>query len=514
MSTSQLKLRRRGGPRSRSGCGNCKARHIKCDEARPHCRRCLEKGRACDGYLAVDGDQQAATALIASPITSYEIPFSVPGSQQDRRLLHYFCVRGAGDLSGHLGSEFWTRLVLQQSHDSIPVRQAVVALSYAHQCYTTAHDSSGDSVSADAMMHYNRAMRSLRKYMSASIDNKKGVSVVIPLICSGNAEGALRHLNSGIAILARQKEGERLVPESRDYECLDLLEQIIARLDLQASMFNDARLPLTRPSPAVKPKTLASDTFKTINDAQAGLTRLQNIKLRFLIYNNQFKFCHEADLPERVKLEKQEIEEACTEWNEKLDRFVRDRPFAPEEHRDCNSSSDSTETICGGEDSSAQVRGVARDPAVAILRIHYHVFRLLLAANFPHDPSVFCGPSGTPNYHTLIEVLDLIESSSQVHGAGRRSIGAETGIIAPLFVIVMKCTDPTIFKRAFNLLSAVSGRREGIFDSCVLLEIAIRIASQHQTPYRTVALEYQAGDALEERVNGLDGVAKNLGISQ
>ncbi|GAW10912.1 hypothetical protein ANO14919_002490 [Xylariales sp. No.14919] len=522
MSAPQPKPRRRGGPRSRGGCENCKTRHIKCDETKPYCQRCAEKGRTCDGYSAVvDANQQAASALITSPITAYAIPFRIPGSQQDRRLLHYFCVRGAADLSGHLSSEFWTRLVLQHSHDNVPVRQAVVALSCVHQCYTTAQNSDGP-VPVDAMVHYSRAMRSLRKQMSAGIDNKGAVSAVVPLICSvlffcfentqGNTEAALQHLDSGIAILARQKGRDRLVPENPDHECLELLEQMLTRLDLQASMFDDARLPLTRLTSIVESKTSAFDTFKTIDNAQSELTKLQNRMMRFLISNNSFKFWPEQNLPEGVKLEKQAIDEAYTEWNENFDRFVRGQSSTPGERGDCHSSSDNSKMIHGEEWSSDQVRGLAQDPAIAILRIHYHISRLLLAASLPYDTSVFCGPSGSPHYHTLKKVLDLIESSPQAHGAGSRSIGVETGIIAPLFLVVMKCTDPTIFGRAFNLLSAISGRREGMFSSRVLIEIATRVASQHQIPYIAAALEYQAGDALEERVNGLAGVAKNLGI--
>ncbi|KAJ1579698.1 hypothetical protein NDA12_005005 [Ustilago hordei] len=41
--------------RSRYGCSTCRARKVKCDEARPRCRRCLEDGQTCEGY----GEQQA-----------------------------------------------------------------------------------------------------------------------------------------------------------------------------------------------------------------------------------------------------------------------------------------------------------------------------------------------------------------------------------------------------------------------------------------------------------------------
>ncbi|EWG53459.1 hypothetical protein FVEG_11888 [Fusarium verticillioides 7600] len=41
---------RTGKPKSRSGCGTCKIRRVKCDEARPICIRCAKGRFDCDGY--------------------------------------------------------------------------------------------------------------------------------------------------------------------------------------------------------------------------------------------------------------------------------------------------------------------------------------------------------------------------------------------------------------------------------------------------------------------------------
>ncbi|KAI0407927.1 hypothetical protein F4802DRAFT_494046 [Xylaria palmicola] len=515
MSASQPRARRRGGPRSRGGCGKCRARHIKCDETKPHCRRCLEMGKTCDGYSTADPNNRAAPALTASPIATYAIPFRIPGSQQDRRLLHYYCVQGADDLSGHLTSEFWTRLVLQHSHDHIAVRQAVVALSCVHQYHITAHHSSS-LLPAEAMVQYSRAMRSLRKYMNAGINNNEAISAVVPLICSviffcfentqGNTSAAIRHLDSGIAILARQKEAARLIPDSCDYEHLDLLEQIVAQFDLHASMFDDTRPLYTQLGPAVGFE-ITDITFKTIDDAHAELTRLQRRLLQFLISNNHLQLCPENDLPEELKLEKAAIEEAYTNWNEKLDRFRHDQSTPPKECSDYSSSSDNIETSPGEAGYSAQV------PIITTLRIYSDVFQLLLAANFPYAPSTFAGPSDSVNTHKLHTVLDLIESTPQFQEAGsKRSLAVGSGIIAPLFLIVMKCTDPIVFKRAFDLLSALSGRREGMFDGRVLAEIALRIMRHCQTPRGSAALESHPANDLDGTLIGLDGIAKNLGI--
>lgn len=39
-------------PRNRTltGCGTCRNRHVKCDEARPICENCQQQGLACLGY--------------------------------------------------------------------------------------------------------------------------------------------------------------------------------------------------------------------------------------------------------------------------------------------------------------------------------------------------------------------------------------------------------------------------------------------------------------------------------
>lgn len=41
-------------PRSRTftGCGTCRARHLKCDEARPVCNSCRRNNLPCQGYAA------------------------------------------------------------------------------------------------------------------------------------------------------------------------------------------------------------------------------------------------------------------------------------------------------------------------------------------------------------------------------------------------------------------------------------------------------------------------------
>ncbi|KAM3554906.1 hypothetical protein MY1884_005881 [Beauveria asiatica] len=48
----QPRLRRkRWAPKVKTGCVTCRVRRVKCDETKPHCKRCTAYGYLCDGYL-------------------------------------------------------------------------------------------------------------------------------------------------------------------------------------------------------------------------------------------------------------------------------------------------------------------------------------------------------------------------------------------------------------------------------------------------------------------------------
>jgi hypothetical protein len=140
----------------------------------------------CDGYPLTKGNNEKqrqhglssacnAPAPSSAPpldITAYAIPFQIPGSQKDRQLVHYFCVHACHDLSGYLSSDFWSRSVLQTSHSEPVVRHALVALSSIHLGYAAqetpgVQQSSEDGRNVEALAQYNRAVRQLRKYLSA-----------------------------------------------------------------------------------------------------------------------------------------------------------------------------------------------------------------------------------------------------------------------------------------------------------------------------------------------------------
>ncbi|SPO27650.1 uncharacterized protein UTRI_04314_B [Ustilago trichophora] len=68
--------------RSRSGCSTCRTRKIKCDELRPHCRRCLEDGRLCQGYgQQQQYESQPTQRLSQPPVHLGKSTFSIPQNE-------------------------------------------------------------------------------------------------------------------------------------------------------------------------------------------------------------------------------------------------------------------------------------------------------------------------------------------------------------------------------------------------------------------------------------------------
>ncbi|KAI1330117.1 hypothetical protein F5Y16DRAFT_416190 [Xylariaceae sp. FL0255] len=469
-------VQRRGGPRSKSG---CETKHVKCNEGRPHCRRCLETGGICQ-YPVDAATQQGVLAL-----SRYAIPFRIPGSQQDRQLLHYFCVQGSSELTGFLDSDFWSRLVMQRSHDHNVVRQATLALSYAHRCISTTDSSSPDyePLPAESIVRYNKAMRALRKHLSHNIDMKRASSFVVPLICAilffcfestqGNIEAAVQHLDFGLKILSQRPKETSCDPENKD---LTTLRRILARLDLQASIFllDKGRLPKYVTTCDLKRPYQGPSQFRTIQDAQDELTIILHRQITFLILHKELEFTPGPDLPPKVVAEKRMILELYTRWEAKLDQF--EQKYKAREHEGLHDFSGHTETETLHD--AAYVRSKAppksTQPASSVLRMHCHLFRLLFKASLPLDESIFTMPE-YQSRKIFENLLDLAESTltGRVGTSVTKSVAAETGIVAPLFLISTKCRDTDISYRAFNLL-ATCGRREGLFDAQVATQLVVR----------------------------------------
>ena len=124
-------------------------RRVKCDEARPDCRRCSSTGRRCEWY---SDNAKWAVAVAAPPPTQQAInlawtgPASLPlivqdSDHQERRSFDFFRARTAPQLSGFFHSDFWYRVILQAAHHNESLWHAMVALGSIHERFTVGDQS-------------------------------------------------------------------------------------------------------------------------------------------------------------------------------------------------------------------------------------------------------------------------------------------------------------------------------------------------------------------------------------
>lgn len=433
---------------------------MKCDEGRPSCAKCLKSGWKCGGYETNIGHESNSSTTTPSPpilaIANYSLPFRVPGSQVDRQVLHYFFVQGSHDIAGFLDSAFWSRIVPQHIHQDQVVRQALVALSSLHLDYITA-DIPGQAARTETLVCYNKAIRALRKRM----ENTSKETTRLALICCvlfycfeitlGNDEAALRHLNSGLKLLpayhqeANQAHNEDIVEMSAVFE----------RLDLQATHFDDSRVPQLKLAPKnmgdILPNDLSGYEFSRLEDARRALVRLQNWLMHFLISNLCFKDQPLESIPLNVLHEKDLLMRESRKWTNGFEA-LRLKMTQDQEHR------------C----------------AIYALEIQYIAFTMLLQSNHPTDISVF-GASPNPAAERAIELAEYIlehtgerNASAETAKNPRRNFSSETGIVAPLFLLAMKCADESVCGRAAKLLAA-SRRREGLYDGQTMAQIVDKL---------------------------------------
>ncbi|KAJ4289035.1 hypothetical protein N0V90_011377 [Kalmusia sp. IMI 367209] len=405
----------------------------------------MSYGWKCDGYTTDKADltsvavkQDNSAPILA--ITRYSLPFRIPGSQKDRQLLHYFCVQGSHDLAGFLNFDFWTRTVLEQSHQEPTVRQALVSLSSLHLDCTTA--SSG-AARNETLMQYGKALRMLQKRLRTPGTDATRTALVCSILFHcfeatiGNSQAAMHHLQGGLSMLSscHQQSLERT-------EELDVLSLELERLDLQATLFYD------QPSAhVVSEKDENSNdapnvnSFRRLSDAHRTLVKLIYRGFHLISDNIPHKFASREFVPPPVLQQKLELSKSLHQWKAMFDAF--------KEKLD---------------------QEAIKEYGCQILLIHWHLATMLLDAVYPVDRTVFCASPNPRAMHVLELVEGVLARTTQQNPASptsrppQRVISSEIGVVAPLFALALKCADDEVCDRALELLNTTQ-RREGLWEA-------------------------------------------------
>ena len=278
-----------GGSKVRSGCNTCKARHVKCDEGRPTCERCLKACRDCSYTPLRDLQRQQKSRPLtiihynANPDSIQRLSCYPEHDPAERRAIDYFQRHTATELGGHFSSELWSRTLLQVAYHESTVRHAVVAVGSLHEQFRISNDAKRLQ-SEEAMQYYCKAIKNVVQLdltQSQAVDTALLSCVLFAAFESlqGHFKSALTHISSGVKLLCEhEKPGGKF---RYGYLSGQVLHPTFVRFDTQAMEISDVSFrPYNTRVPNEELRVIPQ-TFSSIDDAYLYFDTFINHILHF-----------------------------------------------------------------------------------------------------------------------------------------------------------------------------------------------------------------------------------------
>lgn len=311
--------------RARTGCITCKRRHVKCDEARPHCSNCRNGNRVCEGY-AVAGAKRArvpstmqvcwnsktgargrapsSPAHSASLQEARLIPTKLGVTDEKARL--YFdefisLVRGPWiTASAASGADLWEVTLPQLARSNATLQHAAIAIgamsmwhresrldgkrprasspSTARAPGSTAEVAPADAHYLDGVGYYCQSL----KLQSGSESLQDAVLLSVLLLTfetlRADRQAALQHVNHGLSLLlaiATDQNGrlDALAPDPRPI--LESVAAVFTHLVPSARSILHGRIGECRPLPNfAEALRVQKQTLRSFTELVSRLPRL------------------------------------------------------------------------------------------------------------------------------------------------------------------------------------------------------------------------------------------------
>ncbi|KAI0376278.1 hypothetical protein F5Y04DRAFT_214285 [Hypomontagnella monticulosa] len=440
-------MARKGSRKVRTGCLTCKARKVKCDEGKPHCNRCINTGRTCEGY---NTSKPTPGLLWHRPRQLFQ---SVDDAGEGRAL-QFFCERTAQFLSGATDPYFWTHLVMQFSNFEPAVRHSVVAISSLYEQFhidEAAHSGVQLRDNSLALRHYNAAIRELK-----TTDNQPLVLLVcILFICieflQSNKEEAIKHCKHGIALLEHVNYAwarEHLVP-------------VFRRLSVFPFFFGQGPSDFPELVSVHEPLPMCFNSFA---DAQTTMDGLMSRTLQVVRGGDVYRFGHlrHAPVPPELLAEQEEVRGLLNEWQvlfKSLDAKLSLPTTPTAEHYNL------------GMDF---IQMMSR----AILSVRLEICRIWLSIAF--ESNEMCFDSHLNGFQQVLNACSAVnaatpDTSRTLEAKRNPQFIFETGFMPILQSVASKCRDLGMRLEALRLLRVLGVPRENLWEVDQMYAISRRV---------------------------------------
>lgn len=364
----------------------------------------------------------------------------------DSRALQYYREKIADALGGTTGSDFWQSTILQISETELAVRQALMAVSELFEAQAQNPGSDLDKAESSAMESYRKALLSTAKRIDEPEPEPVALATCILFLCihclHGDREQASKMLRSGSGIM--QKVLNRLSNPNafQRHPTASLFLPVFERLVVLLRFFGEI-LPHFRESSRFRlgdfDEILSQP--KTFEDARTTLHWLVAETHDLLVEGRPHRASINTD-PEHL--------EACLH-RQRLQISAYATWYAAFQRLDAET-----------------------DPAIStnlrkLLKFTYSTALVWLSTSLAREEKAH------DRYDEQnLETVDLAEDYLRDNDTDSLVFTFEMGLIPPLYWTTIKCRNPEIRNRAFNLLKRAPAR-EGLWNRETALRVAARV---------------------------------------
>ncbi|KAG5996573.1 hypothetical protein E4U43_002830 [Claviceps pusilla] len=217
--------KKRWAAKVKTGCATCRpdltkklsrARRVKCDEAKPSCRRCVSVGRICGGYsrhagagaAAVEG---ASTSPFLRPSNLLPIlPIYLHSSRQEEQMFHLLCTEATDEVAGGFDRCFWTIDIPRATRTYPAIWHASASLTAMYKRIKDGEGRSGsEQLYQFSLAQYNKAIEKLLsinpRQAEPSYHEQETLllaSILFTSVCilQGDQEKAQVHVDKGVRL--------------------------------------------------------------------------------------------------------------------------------------------------------------------------------------------------------------------------------------------------------------------------------------------------------------------------
>jgi hypothetical protein len=437
---------------------------VKCDEGKPVCQRCIKFGVECDGYyLTLRWKRELVPSQPDTKVpSSGSLAKSPFANSEEHQYFDLFCARTGYDIFPTFDSGYTRQRLLESCHVNPAIRHAIVALgaldktaelvqSFDKMALTPVErDAAANAHHQNALRQYSKAV----KHMAADASAKKVDLRTMLLTCllilafeswTGNMDLAVNQVHAGIRLIQEWREKykndkdkyTRLSPAP--YVVEDDLIQIFCRLAVQHSFFADGHSPelhavlgnegprFTRSMP---------DTFSDIFEAGTYYNGIIRRGVYLITTHSAYlgpDVRKDSEIWRWAMKEQEEIQADVWRFNKALGPVLQKIGDGPQKH---------------------YALFIQLSMAIGYIGLSTH----LSADESIHDEY-------NPVYKRVVYLAKAVMKEMPTANKTRTSnFCFDTRVIVPLWVVGLKCREPSIRREAINFLLA-NPRREGIWDS-------------------------------------------------